>query len=345
MQGINDSGQDIVYAVSDNTTLIVASSGGTVGVATTSNQNYYTQHKLVVPANAISSNVNIAAGKPGNNQGFLSAVSFSPATVVFSQNTPASLVIQYKEKDVKEEAGYIENGMRIHQWNNSAQKWVILPETYSMQSIDTANNTVTIKINKLNMLGVNTTIVFANIDLPTVEASSTIVTASPGFWEGKDKLFFASNTITLSVGTSGLYTKHKLALTNYIVAPSGIIVTLKQPVLTEKHGWLNNSMLKIITTGEITTQAILTMEYKDHDDPNNQFRNDVIGGEEYKMRIYHWRDDLARWEKVAEPQIANRNENTVTVSFDTLDLTQIYAVGIDPDAQLVVAVNYPWELY
>lgn len=55
----------------------------------------------------------------------------------------------------------------------------------------------------------------------------------------------------------------------------------------------------------------------------------MIGGEEWQLRIYRWRNDLYQWEKVPGVQSVNQTENTVTATLDTLTTSQMYAVGVD----------------
>jgi hypothetical protein len=377
--GINDSGMDLLATVLDQSTTINALTGGTAQVAP---NGYYTEHQVIIPAGSLSTNATITAGNPGQNHGQLSAVSFSPPDLTFSSDTPATLVIEYKEADAKLEAGYLENAMRIHQWKSQDSTWVLVPQTYSMQSVDTTNRTVSVKIDKFNMVGAtgnfrlrnadfgfagNTTVVYANIALPSVGATTTTVAPAPsGFsFQGCDgallrnvnpqfasgaelpqnQLLFSSTTsVTLSVTTAGIYTKHKLTLTDYTTAYSGVTVILTQATLSERTGWQNYAVLKIATQGTITTRAILTMEYKDHDDANNQFKNDIIGGAEYQMRVYLWREEYGFWQKISGFQIVNRDENTVSVPITSLSISQLYAVGVDTTA-LPVAVDYPWEMY
>jgi hypothetical protein len=327
--GVNDAGVDMLNAVSNKATAIIAANGGTADVATTVN-DYYQKHKLVIPAGALPTNATVTAGKPGNNFGYLSAVSFNPPTLSFDSTKPATLVLEYKDADTRQQLGYMENAMRIHQWKDNQQGWVMVPQTFSQQSVDLNNKTVSIKINKTNMVdatrnfgfAANTTIVYANIALPTVGAKTAIVAAAPTGFAG-------STSVTLTVSTTGIYTKHKLTLTNYTTAYSGTTVVLTQANLGEMYGWENYAVMKIVTNGTITTSATLTMEYKDHDDPNSQFANDIHGGFEPQMRLYRWRTDLGAWEKLVEPQSVNRTKNLVIASVNDLALSQSYAVGID----------------
>ena len=131
-----------------------------------------------------------------------------------------------------------------------------------------------------------------------MDAKTGVFTPAPsGLWVDYPKalldktnhFLFSENSATLAVGTVGIYTKHKVMLTDYTTAYSGVTIILTQATLEEHHNWQNYAILKIITQGTITTNAILTMEYKDHDDTTyNQFKNDVSGGNKFQMRIYHW---------------------------------------------------------
>lgn len=329
--------KDILYTLSSAVYVVTANVATTVQVSQDTINDYYTQHKLIIPKDALTKTTTIIAGLPGDNHGELSAVSFSPAGLTFSTNTPATLVIEYKDAEVRKELGYMETAMRIHQWDNPSSTWVILSEsTSNMQSVDTANNTVSIKIAKFDAInsfmysfyGPNTSIVFANIELPTVHATTAGVASSKGF-------LFASATTILSVGTTGIYTKHKLTLTDYTTSLSGSTIILCQPTLTERHGWSNYAVLKIITNGIITTSAKLTMEYKDSEDTvNHQYLSDVSGGNEYQMRMYHWNESLLQWEQLTTqwPSEVNPGNNTVTASLPANQLTgtQIYALKVDP---------------
>jgi hypothetical protein len=366
LPGVDDSGRDILFTLSASTTFVSAYSAATVQVSQDTVNVYYTEHKLVIPSNSLTTSATISFGPPGDNHGELSAVSLSPANVTFSTETPATLVLEYKDADIKRDLGYMENALRIHQWKDSTTGWVLIPQTYSQQSVDPITKTVSIKIDKFNMVATNTSVVYANIALPSVGATTTTVAPAPsGFsFQGCDGaplrnvnppfasgaelpqnrlLFSPTTSVTLSVTTAGIYTKHKLTLTDYTTAYSGVTVILCQPTLPEKHDWQNYAVLKIVTLGEITTQAVLTMEYKDYDDVNNQFKNDIIGGEEWQMRVYRWRDDLWSWETVPGMQSVNLTENTVTATLDSLSLSQIYAVGVD--SAMTTAVDYPWHKY
>jgi hypothetical protein len=368
---VNDSGMDILYNAITVSTAVPAFSAATVQVSTDTINAYYTQHKLVIPTNSLLTGATITAGPPGNNRSQLSAVSFSPSNVTFSTQTLSTLVIEYKDADTKREAGYLEHSMRIHQWKDTTTGWVVVPETYGKQSVDLVNKTVSIKINKFDMLGSKTTVVYANIALPSVGATTTTVAPAPSGFSFQDcdgalypersrralrninqqfasgaelpqnrLLFSPTTSVTLSVTTAGIYTKHKLTLTDYTTAYSGITVILTQATLAEMQGWQNYAVIKIITLGAITTRAMLTMEYKDHDDTTyNQIKNDVLGGTEYQMRIYRWRDDLVRWEKLPEPQTIDTTENKVTGEINNLSLSQIYAVEVDASEPPMLCFN------
>jgi hypothetical protein len=339
--GVNDSGVDMLYTLLGTSTAVAALSAATIQVSQDTVNAYYRKHQVVIPANSLLTTATISIDQPGENHGQLSAVSFSPKAVTFSSNTPSTLVLEYKDADIRQELGYLEYGMRIHQLQGS--QWILVPQTYSKQSVDLANNRVWVKIDKFDMVGVNTTVVYANIALPSVGATSTVVAPAPS---GLLKSFSPGTTLTLSVTTAGIYTNHKLTLTDYTTAYSGVTVILLQAELRELEDWwgyagdTNYAVLKIETQGSITTNAILTLEYKDHDDENNQFKNDVLGGEERKMRIYHWLGSGV-WEKVAGQQVVNPDANTVTVSIGPVSGTQMYAVKVDP----ITAVDYPWEMY
>ncbi|MDI6783216.1 MAG: SBBP repeat-containing protein [bacterium] len=330
--------KDILYTLSSATVYVIAYSAATVQVSQDTINDYYLQHKLIIPKDSLATSTTITAGLPGDTHGALSAVSFGPPGITFSSATPSTLIIEYKDGDIRHELGYMENALRIHQWKTPDSTWVMLPETYSSQSVDTTNRTVSVKIDKFNMVGTaenfafagsNTTIVYANIDLPTVDATSTVVTSS--------KSFFANATTYLTVGTTGIYTKHRLTLSDYTVSYSGVTIALLQPTYQEKHGWLNYAALKIVTQGIITTTAKLTMEYKDSNDTvYNQYRNDVSGGNEQQMRVYHWNESLLQWEQLTTqwPSEVNAVNNTITASLPANQLTgtQIYALKVDPVA-------------
>jgi hypothetical protein len=335
--------QDIRYTVLGTSTTVSANSSAIIQVSQDTLNAYYTGHKLVIPTNSLTTGATITIGAPGDNHGELSAVSLNPPQVTFSSATPATIVIEYKDADTKIDAGYMETAMRIHQWKDSTTGWLLIPETYGNQSVDLILKTVSVNINKFNMIGSNTTIVYANIALPSVGVTSTVVAPAPSGFR-KAGSYSSWTTITLSVTTEGIYTKHKLVLTDYTTSYSGTTVILIQATLPEMHDWQNYAVLKIVTLGEITTTATLTMEYKDHDDANNQFKNDVIGGTESQMRIYRWRNDLSTWEKIPGTQSVNKTENLVTVPLDSISTSQIYAVKVDT-SEISVEVDYPWERY
>jgi hypothetical protein len=324
--------KDILYTLSSAATFVSAFSAATVMVSQDTINDYYTQHKLVIPKDSLATSTTITAGLPGDNHGALSAVSFAPYTLSFDTTKPASLVIEYKNGDVRSELGYMENAMRIHQWKVQDNAWVMLPETYSRQSVDTVTKTVSVKIDKLNMVGTigallpNTTIVYANIDLPTVGTTTANVASSHSF--------LSSATTVISIKTTGIYTKHKLTLTDYITSYSGVTIILCQPTLTEKHGWPNYAALKIVTNGIITTSAKLTMEYKDSDDTvYHQYLSDVSGGNELQMRMYLWNSTLLQWEQISiQDGSPGNNTITATLPANQLSGTQIYALKVDPMA-------------
>jgi hypothetical protein len=355
---INDSGVDILYTLSSATTYVPAYSAATVRVSTDTVNAYYTKHNLIIPAKSLNNGTTITAGPPGNNKFQLSAVSITPPTLTFSTLTPATLVLEYKDKDIRRELGYLETGMRIFQWKDSTTGWVLLPETYGKQSVDMNNKTVSLKINKANMVGAtgnllddfaaNTTIVYASISLPSVGAKTAIVAAaSTGLAHqsyaeallptpNQEFIFAAGTTITLTVSTPAIYTKHKLTLTNYTTAYSGVTVALMQANPAEKHGHENNGVIKIEVSSTITTAAILTLEYKDYNDRDNQISNDVIEGSEYQMRIFKWQDNPWGWIKVNGNQTVNTDDNLVTVALDSLAAgCQLYAVGVDTSLALL----------
>jgi hypothetical protein len=356
--GINDSGVDILNTLGANTVYVSAFSAATVQVSTDTVNNYYTQHRLIIPANSLSISTTITIGPPGDNRGQLSALSFSPSDITFNADTPATLVVEYKDADTKREAGFLEYGMRIHQWNSAISRWEMIPETYSMQSVDTTHHTVSVKINKLNMVDTTGSLLNlldpppdpdpATITLPSVGATTTVVTPSPGFKfnsskhssEENDKLVFLGTSATITVGTKAIYNKHKVILTNYYINPSGTYnISLFQATLDEKHGWSNNAVMTIRADPDITSATItLIMEYKDHYDLNTQLPSDVkigIGGgegKEYQMRIYKWNDTSHQWEKILVPQFASVSENLVSATLSTplyKDIPLIVAVGVD----------------
>ncbi|MDI6785017.1 MAG: hypothetical protein QME64_13105, partial [bacterium] len=203
--GADDSGIDIRYTLLPSTTYVSAFSPATVQVGTDTINAYYTEHKLIIPEDSLATDTTITVSAPGDNHGELSAVLFSPPDLTFSSDTPAKLVLEYKEADTKQEAGYMETAMRIHQWKNQDTAWVLVPETFSQQSVDLINKTVSVKIDRFDMLGVNTTVVYANIALPSVGATTTTVAPAPSGFR-KSELFFSGTTVTLSVTTTGIYT-------------------------------------------------------------------------------------------------------------------------------------------
>ncbi|MFB3895136.1 MAG: SBBP repeat-containing protein [bacterium] len=334
--------KDILYTLSSAAYYVTAGTATTVQVSQDTINDYYTQHKIIIPKDSLTQTTTIIAGLPGDNHGQLSAVSFSPSNLTFSTTTPATLVIEYKDAEIQKEAGYMETAMRIHQWDIPSASWIMLPESVeNKQSVDTTNNLVSIKIAKLDFIsssfkksfyGPNTSIVYANVALPTVGA------ATAGFTPGKSfTLFFFTGESTISVATIGIYTKHKLTITDYTTAYSGVTIILSQPTLIEKHGWLNYAVLKIVTQGTITTAAKLTMEYKDSDDTvYHQYLCDVSGGSEYEhqMRMYHWNESLLQWEQLVtqRPSEVDTTNNTITAVLPANQLTgtQIYALKVDP---------------
>ncbi|MFB3895313.1 MAG: SBBP repeat-containing protein [bacterium] len=352
--GINDSGIDIKANTIGKSYTIPAYSAATVQVDTNTTDAFYTKHKLVIPAGALTKSATIYIGFPGDTHNRLSAVKLIPPNISFNTTNPPTLYLEYKDADICRELGYIEQGMRIHQWKNTSQGWVLAPQTFGRQVLDLGYNRVAVKLNKFNMVGAtgsfdlddessfaaNTNIVFANIAIPTVGAITGIyapvsikdlseTNKSDPADAGMIAEMINSNSVTLTVATTGIYTKHKLTLTNFTTAYSGVTVILAQPTLIEYHGWPNYSILKVIASGQTIPSAILAMEYKDYTDPYNQFKNDVIGGEESQLRIYLWREDLGNWSKLTEPQTVNLHTNMVTATLSNLTGTQIFAVGID----------------
>jgi hypothetical protein len=356
---VNDSGVDIKptlipssktiapgfqFTYAEETVSVVVQTEGSGFTAT------YTKHRLIVPSGSLKSISTFTVGNAGDNHGRLSAVAFGPADLTFSKDTPCRLVLQYQPWDINTSEGYIASSMRIHQWNPNTQRYELIPETYGPQVVDPIAGTVSVNIDKFDMLGVgggslksfasNTTIVYANIALPTVGAKTATVTpaALKGLFADEAEVsFIASTSMTISVTTAGTYKKHKLTLLDYTPAYSGITVTLSQPTYNETQGWPpdqnpdmmpNNAIMKIsVTGGIITTQAVLTMEYKDYDDPNNQITNDVRGGDESQMRLYRW---VNGWSKInTAPQTIDRYANTVTVTLDSLTVSERYGVAID----------------
>jgi PKD repeat protein len=353
IRGINDSGLDIKYTLQPTTTYIpfksmLAYSEVTIQVQDDSFNSTYTKHKLIIPTGTNKNPGNITIGKPGNNQGRSSAVALSgPAGITFSSSTPATLVVQYFTEDINTSAGFVSASMRVHQWNPNTQQYEPIPETLGVQVVDTTEGTVSVKIDKFDMLGVaggNTTIVYANIALPTVGATTAPVAPATlkKFADSETESFFASTSVAISVTTTGIYTKHKLTLTDYTTAPTGIVVTLSQPNLLETQSWPpdrslapNNAIMKIkVTGGVVTTQAILTMEYKDRNDPNGKYTNDVRGGDESQMRIFRWIN--GGWSKITGTQTVNRIDNTVTVTVASITTSERYGVALDVSESVVL---------
>jgi hypothetical protein len=334
--------KDILYTLSSATVYVAAFSAATVQVSQDTVNDYYTQHKLLIPKDSLATSTTITAGLPGDTHGALSAVSFGPPGLTFSSTTPAMLVLEYKDGDIRRELGYMENALRIHQWKTPDSTWVMLPETYTPQSVDTTNRTVSVQIDKFNMVGTaenfafagsNTTIVYANIDLPTVDAKTGYVAPKTGgFWSPDPKSFFATETAVIAVGTTGIYTKHKLTIYDYHTTGSGVAIGLSQATFAEMHGHPNYAVLKITTSTTVNQPATLTMEYKDRDDPYGRYRSDLTPGYgEGAMRIYRWRDDLLQWEQlphISSPEVDTTN-NTVSMDIANLGISQIYAVKAD----------------
>lgn len=362
IRGVNDSGLDIKYTLQPRTVFVPfkflqAYSEITIQIDEDAFNNTYTKHKLIIPSGSNKTPADITIGKPGDNHGRLSAVALTPASMTFSNQTPATLVVQYLSSDINAADGYVGASMRIHQWNPNTQRYEPIPETLSSQVVDPVAGTVSVKIDRFDMLGVaggNTTIVYANIALPTVGATTTPVAPATfkRYTGGIDSpSLMTSTSITISVTPVGIYTKHRITLLDYLPALSGITVTISQPTFLETQGWPpepsiyspNHAILKLkVTGGVITTQSILTMEYKDRDDPDGKYTNDVHNGVEVQMRIYRWIN--GGWSIVPGTQLVNRIDNTVTVTLSSLSTSQLYAVGIDPTAA-PVAVDYPWQLY
>lgn len=290
----------------------------------------------------------MTAGAPGNNFGYLSAVSFKPTNLTFSQTSPATIVLEYKDADTKPEAGYLPYGMRIHQYNSALQKFIPVPEIYGTQSVDTVQKKVSVKIDRLDLFHQGTMKafsddsvgIFANISIPTVDSKNHIITPATRIRSGVANL-------VLGVGTAGIYTQHQLLIPNHQISVSGITISFQQATLEEKHGWTTNAVVKITASGEPATTKTLYVEYKDQANPNTLQPSDIIGGTEAQMRIYRWRSNTGVWQKIPGTQSIYPNNNYVSVTLsDALTTAQIYAVGVDITAPstLPTSVDKNWEI-
>jgi N-acetylneuraminic acid mutarotase len=351
--GVNDFAFGMVYAVSDNTTAISAATGGTAQVAVNFD-TLYTNHKLIIPAGSLASDVSIDAGKPGDPHGAISAVLFSSSsTITFSQSTPATLVLEFKDTDTQQEAGNLPTSMRIFQYSTTAQRYLLVPQTYGLQSVDLVNKQVSIPITLLDVFNQGIIQPFANIALPTVDSQSYNIGPAP-----QSILHPFTNNLVLTVGTSGIYTLHQLVIPDYQLTVSGFTISLEQASLQDKNGWQNNAVFEIITNANPTTQPILTMQYMNHTDPYGQFSTDLItgiitdstgqpiAGNERQMRIYRWLADTSLWVEIPGTQTVDFFNHTVTVTIpDALTTAQVYAVGVDTSASATTDVKIPWELF
>ncbi len=315
-----DTARDLQYAAQTKTTIVTASGGADLrpGAST-----YYNKHRLLVPPGAVTSDTSITVRSA--NLGNLSAVEIVPATAM---NSMVEATVEYKPFNVNLLGGDLEEGMQVRGWNPILGQWIPLS---GPQQVNTREKTVTAhlffsstgvsKPGSQSLLLAGGFTVFGNVGIPTVKNASGSYD-----WEGsKPDALLAANSI-LQTGTGAVYTKHQIVLTGYIPAAS-ITVELKQVTLLEKASmsYTKNAILKVTTTGETNNSDLLTLEYKDDNDP--VYNSDIPSGyTESDMRLYAWNSTGSNWVQISGTQTLDTTENTVTATVVNLASSQFYSV-------------------
>lgn len=318
LPNVDDNALDILYAIEERETTISALMGGTIHVGFS---GYYTQHQVEVLPGSLAGDTTFlveSAGLPN-----ISALTLSPVSPIIG---PVNLTLEYKEADVKLAEGFVEQGMRIHLWNPDTQTFEPI---YGPQFVDTVSKTVTYpallppKAGDSLLKPAQNSGTWGNVGIPTVVRTSG--SAGP---EGKP----LAGPFVLSVGSTGLYTLHRLTVPGYEAGP-GITFVLDQVKPEERHGYgydtgtgtyIHHAIVKVTATGETDFSDELRMEYKDASNPN---WNDLpSGAEEGSMQIHAWDSTRTQWVELPGVQTVDTVGNTVTATIPDIMDYQLYSV-------------------
>jgi len=329
---VDDTASDQVYAVEEKTTLVSASTGGTVDPGP---NGFYTGPRISIPPGSLSGDTTFTLRSAGTDN--LTAVSLSPASAVVG---PVTVTVPYKEDiDIDWALGYVEQGMRLRN-ETTGQIFAKAADILAWdQIIDIAANTVTVTDIPPDASAPD--LQWGNVGIPTVEGSS-----GSGGPEKKPQ----QGPFTLQVGPNGLYTKHRISVPGY-VEPGGTIFSLDQVPGEERHGYgydsltgayIHHALLEVTVTGDpFDADTILTLEYKDLDNLN---WNDLPdGAEEDVMQIYAWNPAGASWIELSQPQTVDTLSNTVTVTVPDITRYQIYSV--QPGSPEATGIDANWRVY
>lgn len=318
----NDSGIDIKYVFIPDVGQIIGQSGGSIGVQNSTNAAY-TQHKLYIPTNSVTSDYTFNLEFPETHLNNFSSIKLtsSPLGVTFDSQNPATLTLEYLPESINYDAGYINKCMKIHQIVENPIGTFNAILVQGIQTIDTVNHTVSINLTSLNPNGSINNGTFGTIPIVLIDENSIDIKQS-----GKP----------ISVGVrlprpeadpilqprqdgTGLYKKHKIEFPGFIY-DTGYTVTIRQAELLERVGFPDQSgAIFTITSAPTTFPSIavnITVEYIPSTDPT---QTDVVTlngelGSESSMKVVKRNPTTHNFEFLSGTHSVDTINHTVTIN-------------------------------
>jgi len=247
--GVDDSGKDILFTCRPGSANIGAA-GGTAEVAVSADAAY-TRHSLRVPAGSLTSVKQVTLRPAALGGGVLSAVQIDVQPAGGNGINPGAswdladpvplpflseLSLEYRDSDVDNETGRVEPAMKVHQLveiSPNVFQWEVAP---GFQSVDLVNKTVTVlvaAVSELRALGSPN--IYAVLPGWTVEPVTTYIKPEAGGGGAVVPGGLSESAATISPGSQGDYTLHRLEIPNYAFTtetdPAGIKITISPATL------------------------------------------------------------------------------------------------------------------
>ncbi|OQB20138.1 MAG: hypothetical protein BWY12_02465 [candidate division BRC1 bacterium ADurb.Bin183] len=247
----NDTGVDIKYSFRKIQKQI-GTEGGMLSLGD-DRESRYKKHSLLIPPRALGADVKNDEKRetllfeilpPDINTPLPGAVWIRCSNENIKFTPPATLILEYLESDVDEDAGLSEAGMRICRLviePDGSQRWVPLP---GVQRVSVENNTVSVEIESLADFSNTTptpflrhsassqTGIFGNLPGSTIEENTIFIRRQSG---GKARIMASANLLPKS---GGAYTLHRIEFPNYVQLatqePDSIKVTIKTATLLDR---------------------------------------------------------------------------------------------------------------
>ena len=279
----NDTAIDIKFTFTPRTIFINALIGGTVNLIQ-SNDNAYSKHKLYIPPNALSQNMNFSITNPSypsNDVGLPTGVRFiasNPKPQGIQNETlnflkPATLTVEYNPDMVNTQYGYMEKYVRIFELKEPTPglyQWILVP---GYQSVNFYNSTVSVQINSLSEWQVGTEHcsvptngtggTYGTLPVVLVDENSVSIKTGGSSPNPPKLTFVEASGPTLQPGITGAYTLHIIEFPGYVQCepsdPLGITVKIRQATLLERVGFQSGYTYFPNQSG-----AVFTVETKDY---------------------------------------------------------------------------------